>query len=269
MVIRESDLIRMKTHLADIHDPRRAWGNLRHRLADILVIALCCVIIGVVIGTVSLTGLGLQFGYMMLRVVGPGDLLKCAIMVALMSNILGMGIPGIAAYVIVTAVAIPVMVNVGFPLVASHLFCLIYASLSNITPPVAISAYVASGIAGANQTVTSWLAVRVAISGFLLPFYFLLNPVLLIGSAPAGTSALAVAQAVIGAAAGVMLMSAATEGWLIGKSNWIERGLCVLGALLLIDPGLTTSVLGAAAAGTVIVLQVLRGKKKGGVLIQK
>jgi len=224
-------------------------------------VGVCCVIIGVIVGTVSLTGLGLKFGTLMLRVVGPGELLKAGIMVAIMSTILGMGVPGIAAYVIVTAVAVPVMVRVGCSLIPAHLFCLIYASLSNITPPVAISAYVAAGIANSNQNVSGWLAVRVGLAGFLLPFYFLLNPVLLIGCAPAGTTAFIVIRSVLGAAIGIFILASGTEGWLWTKSNWVERALCVIASFFLIDPGLTSDGIGLAIVVFVFVIQILRGRR--------
>ena len=221
-------------------------------------VGVCCVIIGVIVGTVSLTGLGLKFGFLMLRVVGPGELLKCGIMVAIMSTILGMGVPGIAAYVIVTAVAIPVMLEVGCTPIPAHLFCLIYASLSNITPPVAISAYVASGIANSNQNKTGWLAVRVGLAGFLLPFYFLLNPVLLIGCAPEGTAVFTIIRSIVGATMGIFILAAGTEGWLVDKSTWIERALCLVASLMLIDAGLITDLIGILILAGIIVIQTIR-----------
>ena len=221
-------------------------------------VGVCCIVIGIIVGTVSLTGLGLKFGFLMLRVVGPGELLKCGIMVALMSAILGMGVPGIAAFVIITAVAVPVMLKVGCSPVPAYLFCLMYASLSNITPPVAISAYVASGIAGSSFTRTGWLAVRVGLSGFLIPFFFLLNPVLLIGCAPAGTPLITIFRALAGAAVGIFMLSAGTEGWMICRSNWLDRALCIVGSLLLIDPGVVTDLMGVGLLAAVIVMQVIR-----------
>jgi len=224
-------------------------------------VGVCCVIIGIIVGTVSLTGLGLKFGFLMLRVVGPGELLKAGVMVAIMSTILGMGVPGIAAYVIVTAVAVPVMLEVGCSPIPAHLFCLIYASLSNITPPVAISAYVASGIADSNQNKTGWLAVRVGLAGFLLPFYFLLNPVLLIGCAPEGTAFLTIIRSILGAVIGIFILASGTEGWLMARSNWIERALCIGASFLLIDPGLISDGAGLLILVAVIVMQTA-GKRR-------
>ena len=151
-------------------------------------VGVCCVIIGVIIGTVTLTSMGLHMGYLILSLLQDNHVYLAGFLVMIMSAVLGMGVPGVAAYVIVQAVAVPVLIKAGvLPLIA-HMFCLIYACLSNITPPVAMSAYVASGIAGSDQTKTGLMAVRLGLIGFIIPFFFLDNPVLLIGVDPAATA---------------------------------------------------------------------------------
>ena len=214
-------------------------------------VGVSCVIIGVIIGTVSLTGLGLNFGYIVLRVVGEGQLLLGGLMVMIMSTILGMGVPGVAAYVIVAAVAVPVLQNVGAIPMSAHMFCLIYACLSNITPPVAMSSYVASGIADSNQTKTSLIAVKLGLTGFILPFFFLNNPVLLIGTVE-GIGALETLQAFVTASLGVIALSAALQGMMLKKCNIVERVILLAAAVLAIDPGTITDLL--AVAGFVLVL---------------
>ena len=134
-----------------------AWCSARYRMTPRVVVqaldegargavgvGAACVIIGIIIGTVSLTGLGLTFGYEVLKYVGEGQLYLGGLFVMIMSTILGMGVPGVAAYVIVAAVAVPVLTGVGVMPMAAHMFCLFYACLSNITPPVAMSSYVAA-----------------------------------------------------------------------------------------------------------------------------
>ncbi len=196
-----------------------------------------CVIIGIIIGTTSLTGLGLTFGYEMLQYVGKDQLYFGGLCVMIMSTILGMGVPGVAAYVIVATVAAPILVKVGATPVAAHMFCLIYACLSNITPPVAMSSYVASGIAMSNQTRTSLIAVRLGLTGFILPFFFLNNPVLLC-EANVGTAS--IAWATITASLGVTALAAGLEGWLFGPCNLLMRLMLLAAGLLAIDPGLYT-----------------------------
>ena len=196
----------------------------------------------------------------MLKIVGPGELLKAGVMVAIMSIILGMGVPGIAAYVIVTAVAVPVMVQVGALPIAAHLFCLIYASLSNITPPVAMSVYVASGIAGSDFKKTSIQAVLVGLAGFLLPFFFLINPILLLGVAPEGTGILEILLAIIGATVGIYFLSSGTQGWYIVRSGVIERIASILIGLLLIHPATGTDIAGALIAVVLTIYQLYKNK---------
>lgn len=234
----------------------------------VISVGVSCVIIGIIVGTVSLTGLGLKFGYIMLRVVGPGELLKAGVMVAIMSIILGMGVPGIAAYVIVTAVAVPVMVQVGSLPIPAHLFCLMYASLSNITPPVAMSVYVASGIAKSDFTKTGILACMVGLSGFLLPFFFLLNPILLLGVAPEGTGILQIAIAIIGAAVGIVFLSAGTQGWYLRRSGYLERIIFIAVGLLMIHPGGGTDIFGAAMAVLITLYQLYLNKNDNKIIFQ-
>lgn len=200
-----------------------------------------CVIIGVIIGTVSLTGLGLTFGYEVLQYVGEGQIYLGGFFVMILSIILGMGVPGVAAYVIVAAVAVPVLIGVGVAPLAANMFCLFYACLSNITPPVAMSSYVAAGIARSNQTKTSLIAVRLGLTGFLLPFFFLNNTLLLY--AP-GNPPLPTLWALLSATLGVSALAAGLEGWLFGPCNPIMRLMLLVTAFLTIDPGLKTDAVG-------------------------
>lgn len=217
-------------------------------------VGVSCVLIGLIIGTVSLTSLGLNFGYLILKVVGEGQLFIGGIMVMIMSTILGMGVPGVAAYVIVAAVAVPVLINVGATPIAAHMFCLIYACLSNITPPVAMSSYVAAGIAKSNQTKTSLIAVKLGIIGFILPFFFLNNPILLLGSTE-GISLLMVIRALVTSSIGVISLSAGLEGMLIKRCSIFTRALLIAVGFLAIDPKLQTDILGLILLTLVIILQ--------------
>lgn len=217
-------------------------------------VGAACVIIGIIIGTVSLTGLGLTFGYEVLRYVGEGQLYLGGFFVMIMSTILGMGVPGVAAYVIVAAVAVPVLTGVGVSSLAAHMFCLFYACLSNITPPVAMSSYVAAGIARSDQTKTSLIAVRLGLTGFILPFFFLNNPLLLYSPANNGLETL---WAFISASVGVCALAAGLEGWLFGRCNMIMRIMLIVGAGLTVDPGLSTD-----AAGFVLIAVVCLWNRK-------
>ena len=221
-------------------------------------VGVCCVMIGVIIGTVSLTGLGLSMGYLILQVVGEGQIYLAGFLVMIMSIILGMGVPGVAAYVIVAAVAIPVLVEVGVNEMAAHMFCLIYACLSNITPPVAMSSYVAAGIADSNQTKTSLIAVKLGLVGFILPFFFLDNPVLLLGATNVGW--MISLKAVITACVGTIALAAGLNGYLLNKCNMAERTLLVVSAITMIHPGAFTDIIGIVLFGAILALQWMKHK---------
>ncbi len=209
-------------------------------------VGVSCVIIGVIIGSVNMTSLGVNFGNLILKVVGEGQLFLGGLMVLVMSIILGMGVPGVAAYVIVYAVAVPVLRGVGATEMAANMFCLIYACLSNITPPVAMSSYVASGIADSDMTKTSLIAIKLGIAGFIVPFFFLDNPVLLYGSTEGvalSTTAYSFATALIGVlalAGGLAGLPLQKFGRGITALRLVGRGLLVAAGILFISPSLLT-----------------------------
>ena len=134
------------------------------------------------------------------------------------------------------------------------MFCLIYACLSNITPPVAMSSYVASGIAGSNQTKTGLLSVRLGLIGFLIPFFFLDNPVLLIGADPTATIAGSL-WAFFTASVGTVALVGGLEGWFLRKSNWLERAVLIAVAPLMLYPGSLTDAVGFGVLAAVILFQ--------------
>ena len=221
-------------------------------------VGIACVIIGVIIGTVSLTGLGLTFGYQVLQFAGEGQIYIAGLFVMVMSIILGMGVPGIAAYVIVATVAAPVLIKAGTTPMAAHMFVLIYASLSNITPPVAMSSYVAAGIANADQTKTSLIAVRLGLTGFILPFFFLNNPLLLMQDG----SITRIIMAALSAALGVTCLASGLQGWLLTSTSWLERSLLIVAAFLTIEPSVGLDLVGIVIFIGVLLWQQLTKQKE-------
>jgi len=221
-------------------------------------VAVACAVIGVIIGTVSLTGLGLNFGYSVMNYTNE-SILFAAFLVMLMSIILGMGVPGVAAYVIVATVGAPVLVNLGVVPLAAHMFVLIYACLSNITPPVALASYVAAGIAGTNQHQVSMTAVKLGITGFILPFFFIFEPALLLGGMPYSESILPS----ITAAIGVISLAAGLQGWLLTWATNVQRLLLTAIGLLMISPDHITDFIGIGLLVVVIAWQIATKKKEG------
>lgn len=239
-------------------DTRMTWDKIVAATVEgakgAVSVGVCCVIIGVIIGTVTLTSLGLNMGYLILSVVENTNIYVTGLLVMIMSTILGMGVPGVAAYVIVQAVAVPVLIKINVLPISAHMFCLIYACLSNITPPVAMSSYVAAGIAGSNQTKTGLLSVRLGLVGFLIPFFFLDNPILLIGADPTATIAGSL-WAMFTACVGTVALVGGLEGWFLRKSNWLERLVLIAVAPLMLYPGSLTDVVGFGVLAAVILFQ--------------
>lgn len=239
-------------------DTRMTWDKIVAACVEgargAVSVGVCCVIIGVIIGTVTLTSLGLNMGYLILSVVENSNIYVTGLLVMIMSTILGMGVPGVAAYVIVQAVAVPVLIEVDVLPISAHMFCLIYACLSNITPPVAMSSYVAAGIAGSNQTKTGLLSVRLGLVGFLIPFFFLDNPVLLLGADPSATLAGSL-WAFFTASVGTVALVGGLEGWFLRKAGWLERAVLIAVAPLMLYPGAATDVIGFVVLVAVLALQ--------------
>lgn len=218
-------------------------------------VAVACSVIGVIIGTVSLTGIGLTFGYTIMTYTNE-NLLIASLLIMLMSIILGMGVPGVAAYVIVATVAAPVLINLGVTPLAAHMFVLIYACLSNITPPVALASYVAAGIADTNQHQVSMTAVKLGLTGFILPFFFIYEPALLLGVTPFTSSIIPALTALIG----TISLAAGLQGWLLKRASILQRIILLSIGFLMIAPGFVTDSIGIALIVFILIWQTLEKK---------
>lgn len=222
---------------------------------SMVVVGLSCMIIGIIIGTVSLTGIGLLLGNFIINLLGTDHLLLTGVLVMLVSVVLGMGVPGVAAYVVVSSVAVPILIKSGANPVASHMFCLIYACLANITPPVAISSYVASSIASSNMRETSLIAVKIALAGFVIPFFFLINPEII----ELNVLTPVLIWKIITMFFGTFLITAGTIRYYRGKLNSVYSLLLLILGLLSIDPGLVTDII--SILGFAIIYLVRKNEK--------
>lgn len=207
-----------------------------------LSISISCLLIGIIIGIVSLTALGLNFGNLIMSSSAINNLLTGGILTMIMSIILGMGVPGVAAYVIVVSVAVPILINMGAVPIVAHMFCLIYACLSNITPPVAISSYVAAGISRADEINTSKEAVKIGITGFIFPFFFLLNPQLLIGVVE-NVEIMNIIRIFMTGMFGVFNIASGFNGYLFTNLEKIDRISLIIIGLLAVDPSFFTDII--------------------------
>lgn len=217
---------------------------------NVLIISAACMIVGVVVGTISLTGIGLVIGNSILGLSGESILLA-AIFTMLLTVLLGTGVPVTASYIIAATISAPILAEMGVPLLVSHMFAFFYAALSEITPPVALAALVTSGIARASFTKVSLTAVRLGIIGFIIPFFFLYNPVLLFIGGGIIDSLLAVITGVIG----VIALGAAMSNWLLIKPNLVQRALLLISGLGLILPNMMISVLSLIVVLLIVIWQ--------------
>ncbi len=212
-----------------------------------VVMAVACV--GVIIGIVVLTGIGLKLSTLLLEASG-GSLFVLLVLTMLASLILGTALPTTATYVLLAVLVAPAIVKFGVPVMAAHLFVFYFGVIADITPPTALCVFVAANIAGAPFQRTCWLACRLALAGFILPFFFVYGPgLVLIGSWAA------VGLAAVTATLGVIALAVAVEGYLRRPLAWPDRATAAVAALLLIHAGWLTDLLGAAGLAVVAARQ--------------
>ncbi|TCP20653.1 TRAP transporter 4TM/12TM fusion protein [Scopulibacillus darangshiensis] len=216
----------------------------------VLTVGAACTIVGIIIGTISLTSLGLTLGNNILELAG-NHLFLVAIFTMLISILLGMGVPVTASYIITATISAPLLAKMGVSLLVAHMFAFFFAALSDITPPVALAVMAAAGIAREPFIKVAVTAVRLGILGFLIPFFFLYNPLLLF----AGGSIIHSIFACITGMIGVIALSGALANWFLIKLNVIQRILLTLAGLLMIEPNYYTDIFGVAALVSVYIWQ--------------
>ncbi len=205
---------------------------------------------GLVIGIVSLTGLGVFFSKIIIQI-AHGNLLGTLILSMVACILLGMGVPTTAAYIITSILTVPVIIKLGIGLLPAHLFVLYFAVLSFITPPVALSAYAASGIAGTNAMKTGYMAWKLGLAGFFVPFMFVFNPSLLLQ----GNVADIIIYTVI-AILGISFLAVSLEGWYKGKLSLPIRAIIFILILTLIKPNI---LLNLGALGIIVLILFSKG----------
>jgi len=222
-----------------------------------LGVAAACACAGMVVGCVTLTGLGLKIanGLVML---GRGNLMLTLFFTMIASIILGMGLPTTAKYIILSIMAAPALVDLGVNPLAAHLFILYFGVIADLTPPVAVAAYAGAGISGGNSMKTGFIAVRLAVAGFMIPFLFALDPGLLFINSTIGHTLLLIVTAL----AGVLALGAAAGGYLLDHVKIHERVILIISALALLRPDLATDIVGVILLAGVIMLQKMRISKK-------
>ena len=217
-----------------------------------LVVASAAACAGIVIGMVNLTGLGLRMSSIILSL-AHGNLIATLILAMVACVILGMGLPTLACYLIMAVIMAPAIIQLGVDRLAAHLFVMYFACLSSITPPVALAAYAAAGISGADVWKTGWTAARVAIVGYIVPFMFVFSPLLLFNG-PLHRVILAILTALLG----VYSLASAIERWFLGaKLNRLMQAGLLGAAFLLIDQRGALDLIGVLLFGGMAIIQLL------------
>ncbi|RAH99149.1 hypothetical protein DLJ53_21615 [Acuticoccus sediminis] len=209
---------------------------------------------GVLMGTVWVSGAGNLLAEFVISA-SHGILPLALVLTAIIALVLGMGLPTPAVYLTVAVLIVPGLVQMGAPEIASHLFAFYFGILANVTPPVALAAYAAASIAGADLNRTGYQALKLALAGFIVPFIFIYNPGLLMDGAW-----WQITLAAITAALGVFLLAMAVEGWFRTTLSIVERIGLGVAALLLIWSDRLTEAAGAALAAGIIAYVVTRSR---------
>lgn len=220
-----------------------------------LSVVAACAAAGIVVGVVTLTGLGLKFSGAIIQL-AHGNLYLTLVFTMIASLILGMGLPTTAAYIICAILAVPALTNLGVNVLSAHLFVFYFAIISAITPPVALAAYAGAGIAKSDPMKTGLTACRIGLAAFIIPYMFVFNPALLM-NAPV----LQIIWVTFTALVGVFLLSSSVIGWWLAYMKIWERVLLFFAAVLLIEPRLITDIVSIIFIIPVILNQIRERKK--------
>ena len=205
-----------------------------------IMIAVACAVVGVIMNVTDLTGLGLKFTSLILGY-SNDTLIVLLMLTALAAILLGTGLPTTATYLICAILVAPALAKMGIPLLTAHLFVFYFGVVSDLTPPTAVSCYVAGSIAGESGMRVAFSATRVALPALIVPFMFIYSPALLLHG-----SVLEVAATSVPALLGLLAFSVALIGYWMGPLHWWERGVALVAGALMVVPGIATAVTGVA-----------------------
>jgi TRAP transporter 4TM/12TM fusion protein len=206
--------------------------------------ATTCACAGIVVGVVTLTGLGLKFSSIVISYAG-GSLLLTAIYTALIVWIIGLAVPVTASYIICAVIAAPALIKLGVPDYAAHMFIFYYAVLSEVSPPTALSPFAAAAITGGDPYKTTLQSWKYTLPAFLVPFVFVCDPqgVGLLLNIPKGGTWVDIVEITFKTTLGLLALAAVAQNWCLRQNTPIERGLLLLSGLLLVFPSLIEAII--------------------------
>ena len=222
-----------------------------------ITVAVACSMAGIIAGCITVTGLASILINAIVQLAGNATIIGL-VLTMLCCIVLGMGVPTTANYCIMASTCAPILIQLGFPVVAAHFFVFYFGIVADITPPVALAAYAGSAIAKSNPMKTGINATKLAIAAFIVPYIFAYSPALLFENISGWWE---VAQITVSALLGIFAIAASLNGFLYKKIHWVLRLVLAIGGLGMMIPGTLTDVVGLALVAAVIVYQKLRAKK--------
>ncbi|MFM9966874.1 MAG: TRAP transporter permease [Burkholderiales bacterium] len=257
------DLFRGKRPLAPLIFNSGFIKALEAGSKGMLTVAVTCAGAGIIVGVVTLTGLGLKFSAIIIDYAG-GSLLLTAVYTALIVWIVGLAVPVTASYIICAVIAAPALIKLGVPAFAAHMFVFYYAVLSEVSPPTALSPFAAAAITGGDPYKTTLFAWKYTMPAFLVPFMFVLDDagrgLLLMGSVKnlANADWGSIAMVTLSAALGIAALAAGFQNWLLGKTNRFESALLLSAGLALAYPNSIADLVGVGLILVVLASQSWR-----------
>jgi TRAP-type uncharacterized transport system fused permease subunit len=232
---------------------------------SMLNVGATCAAAGIIVGVVTLTGLGLRFSDIVISYAG-GSLILTAIYTALIVWVVGLAVPVTASYIICAVVAAPALIKLGVPDFAAHMFIFYYAVLSEVSPPTALSPFAAAAITGGDPYKTTLQAWKYTLPAFVVPFVFVLDPigVGILLAVPKGGTWWDIVWITLLAALALVALASAAEGWFLKKTSGAERLLFLVAGLLLVYPKALYDAIGFALLLAAVGLQLVRRARARG-----
>lgn len=250
--------------------PKEILEALADGVKQSLSVMSACAVVGIIIGVVSLTSFGSVMTSSIMSI-GAGSLFLTLFFTMIASMILGMGLPSIPAYIITATMAAPALANFDIPILVAHMFVFYFGLFANITPPVALAAFAGAGIAGGDPMRTGFLALRLSLAGFIVPFLFVYNPAMLMidttdiavnakeFALPAWNVILSITVTSI---VGILALGAAVEGYFKTAMNWFWRIFLGVGAIMMIVPETMTDIIGTIMVIIAIGFNIIQARKE-------
>ena len=221
--------------------PKKLYEVLKSGGSGVISTILTCATAGIIVGCLSITGLTVKISALIISLSGDSVVLSL-FLTMLIALLLGMGMPPVAAYIILASMIVPSLVKIGVPQIAADMFCFYFSCIGNITPPVALAAFTSAGLVNEDPFKTGWQAFKYALVTLLVPFAFCSNTALLLQ----GGNALEMIRCCVTAGIGVSVFGVAMIGWFKGKVNPVFRILLGVSTILLVMPSAITDIIGIA-----------------------